>query len=124
MKIISYKELVVWQKSMNLVERVYLLTKVFPKEELFVLTSQLRRAAISIPSNIAEGYGRRSYKEYLQFYSISYGSALEVETQLIISLRLGYLSDKEFNQIIELLNEVIRMLYTMVFKRKEKKAFR
>lgn len=86
----SYRQLIVWQKSIELVELIYKLTQGFPKAELFGLVSQIRRAAISIPSNIAEGYGRRSDKEYLQFYSFSYGSALELETQLFIAQKLGF----------------------------------
>jgi four helix bundle protein len=76
----SYKELIVWQKSIALVKEIYLLTEKLPQSELYGLISQMRRAAISIASNIAEGYGRNSTKEYTQFYSISYGSLLELET--------------------------------------------
>jgi four helix bundle protein len=92
------------------------MTKNYPKEELFALVDQIRRAVISIPSNIAEGYGRRSHKEYLQFYSIAYGSALEVETQLIISKELGFINQREFNDVYLILTEVIKMLYVMVYK--------
>ena len=84
----SYKDLTVWQKAMDLVLMVYRITKLFPKEELFVLVSQMRRAAISIPSNIAEGYTRRTRKEYIQFVQTAFGSAAELETQLEISWRL------------------------------------
>ena len=96
---------------------IYSVTKQFPKDEQFGLASQIRRAAVSIPSNIAEGYGRRSHKEYKQFYSIAYGSALEVDTQLIIAKELGYISAKEFESVVSILNEVIRMLYVMIFQR-------
>lgn len=113
----SYKELVVWQKSIQLVKRVYLLTKKFPRSE-YSLVDQIKRAAVSIPSNIAEGYGRRSHKEYLQFYAIAYGSALEVETQLIISRELSFLTKDEFDLVHSLLTEVVKMLYVMVFKTK------
>ncbi|MCR4305549.1 MAG: four helix bundle protein, partial [Candidatus Daviesbacteria bacterium] len=78
-----------------------------------------RRALVSIPSNIAEGYARRSYKEYLQFYSVSYGSALEVETQLIISKKLQLVDRNNFDKPEKLLEEIIKMLYVMVYKRKE-----
>ena len=88
----SYKELIVWQKSIKLVKEIFILTDKFPKSELYGLVSQMRRAAVAIPSNIAEGYGRKSSKEYAQFYSIAYGSALELETQLILSKRLGFCS--------------------------------
>ena len=114
----SYKELIVWQKSIMLVKAVYNLTSKFPSEEKFGITSQIRRAAVSIPSNIAEGYGRRSHKEYLQFYSIAYGSALELETQLIISKDLNFVSEEGFTDIEDLLREVVKMLYVMVYKRK------
>lgn len=119
MKIISYKQLIVWQKSIELVKSIYKLTSLFPKDELYGITSQIRRASISIPSNIAEGYGRRSHKEYLQFYSIAYGSSLELETQLIISKKLSFASDDDYKIAESLLNEIIKMLYVMVYKRKE-----
>src|SRR3990167_9579649 len=118
MKLQSYKELIVWQKSVELVEAIYQLTSSFPKDELFGIISQIRRASVSIPSNIAEGYGRRSHKEYKQFYSISYGSALELETQLLISKRLELASNDKFPKSESLLNKVIRMLYVMVYKEK------
>jgi four helix bundle protein len=112
----SYKELIVWKKSILLIKLIYKITKKFPKSELYSLVDQIRRAAISIASNIAEGYGRRSHKEYLQFYSIAYGSALEVETQLIISKELGFITQKDFEEINNILTEVIKMLYVMVFR--------
>lgn len=115
----SYKELIVWQKSIKLVKEIYLLTEKFPKTEVFGITSQMRRSAVSIPSNIAEGYGRRSHKEYLQFYAIAYGSSLELETQLVIAKELEIVSEKEVVKTEALLNEVIKMLYVMVYKRKE-----
>lgn len=117
MNVKSYKELIVWQKSILLVKEIYKLTNKFPKTESFALSSQIQRAAVSIPSNIAEGYGRRSHNEYLQFYSISYGSVLEVETQLIISKELGYISENEFDAVHKILDEVVRMLFVMVYKR-------
>jgi four helix bundle protein len=118
MKLTSYKDLIVWQKSISLVEKIYQLTYFFPKEEIYGLTSQLRRAALSIASNIAEGYARRSHKEYLQFYSISYGSSLEVETQLIIAKKLKFTLSDKFTEIENLLEEVRKMLYVMVYKKK------
>jgi four helix bundle protein len=117
MKLLSYKELVVWQKSIELVKGVYSLTKLFPSDEKFGIISQMRRSAVSIPSNIAEGYGRRSHNEYLQFYSIAYGSALELETQLIISKELKLAPEVKFETCEGLLNEVIKMLYVMIYKR-------
>lgn len=112
-KIVSYRDLIVWQKSIQLVKEVYLLTKLFPKDETFSLISQMKRAVISIPSNIAEGFGRRSLKEHNQFYLISYGSALELETQLIIAVELGFISEKQAGKANSLLNEIIRMLNKM-----------
>jgi len=112
----SYKNLKVWQKSIELVKLIYKITNSFPRSEVFSLVSQIRRAAISIPSNIAEGYGRKSHKEYLQYYSIAYGSALETETQLTISKELGFITEKEFDLVSQLLTGIIKMLYVMVFK--------
>ena len=91
MKVKSYQDLETWQQAMSLVVEVYRVTKLFPKEELFGLTSQLRRAAVSIPSNIAEGQGRTSTKEFLHHLSIAYGSLCEAETQILIAKKLDYL---------------------------------
>ncbi len=118
MKIQSYKELIVWQKSIQLVKEVYKLTSLFPRNEQFVIISQIHRAVISIPSNIAEGYARRSHKEYLRFYAIAYGSALELDTQLIISKELKLALGESFRKSEELLVEVIKMLYVMVYREK------
>jgi len=116
-KILTYKDLIVWEKSVLLIKSIYMVTKKFPREELYSLTDQIRRAAISIASNIAEGYGRKSHREYLQFYSIAYGSALEVEAQLIISKKLGFILNTDFDKINPLLTEIIKMLYVMTYKR-------
>jgi four helix bundle protein len=116
MYIKSYKELIVWQKSMELVKEVYKLTKRFPSSELYGITSQIRRCAVSIPSNIAEGYGRKSTKSYAQFYSIAYGSALELETQLIISKELRLAPVEKFKEVDGLLTEVSKMLNSMISK--------
>ena len=83
----SYKELIVWQKAMDLVDEVYRLVKLLPREETFALSDQLRRSAVSVPSNIAEGHGRQSRKEFSQFLSIARGSVFEVETQIHIGIR-------------------------------------
>lgn len=120
----SYKELIVWQKSIELVKEIFVLTENFPKSELYGLVSQMRRAAVSIPSNIAEGYGRNSSKEYAQFYFIAYGSALEVETQLIISKELQFVTEKELTKSKLLLEEVCKMLYAMIKKMRELNARR
>lgn len=110
----SYKELIVWQKSVELVSEIYILTKKFPKEEIFGISNQMRRAVISIPSNIAEGYGRGSPNEYKQFFSIAFGSALELETQLLISKKLKLTQSGYFVKCEQLLNEVLRMLNFML----------
>ena len=106
----NYKDLIVWQKSMELVVVVYEATKVFPKEELYGLTSQIRRAAVSIPSNIAEGQGRESKKEFFQFLSIAYGSLREVETQILIAERLSYINKSICTTMIEKCNEIGKLI--------------
>lgn len=106
----NFKELKVWQKSRHLVKEVYLLTKKFPKDELFGLTSQVRRAAVSIPSNIAEGCGRNTDKDTKRFIDIAQGSSFEVETQMILAYDLEYITKEEVNIIWEKINEVQRML--------------
>jgi four helix bundle protein len=108
----SFKDLVVWQKAYRLVLEIYQTTKVFPKDELYGLKQQMRRAAVSIPSNIAEGYGRKHKAEYNQFLSIAYGSLLELETQCLLGHDLGYI---EYNELIKgLIKEVGAMLYRML----------
>ena len=91
MSVRNYRELIAWQKSMDLVERVYLATRSFPKEEVYGLCAQVRRAVVSIPSNIAEGQGRQTTREFVHFLSIAHGSLREVETQILIARRLNYL---------------------------------
>ena len=120
----SYKELIVWQKAIKLVKEVFILTDKFPKSELYGIISQMRRAAIAIPSNIAEGYGRKSAKEYAQFYSIAYGSALELETQIIISKELKFTALENFIKADMLLDEVSRMLNSMIYKMRQLNARR
>ena len=104
---------------MQLVKEVFLATDKFPKSEMYGLISQMRRCSVSIPSNIAEGYGRKSKKEYSQFYSIAYGSTLELETQLIISKELAFVDIKDFQRINSLLEEVAKMLNFMTSKMRE-----
>jgi len=99
----SFRELRVWQAAMNLVEKIYSITRRFPKEETYGLTSQVRRAAVSIPSNIAEGHTREHLKEYLHHLSMGQASLAELETQLEIALRLKYILP---NQLKELLNDI------------------
>ncbi len=119
MAIYSYKNLIVWQKSFQLVILIYQVTKNFPKDELYGIVSQMRRCVVSVPSNIAEGYGRRRKLGYLQFLHIAYGSACELETQLLLSKELGYLSEESFNKASSLLTEVLKMLNSMITKVKE-----
>jgi len=112
MKTKSFKDLIVWQKSYELVLEIYKITGRFPKSEIYGLSQQMRRAAVSIPSNIAEGYGRKHKTEYNQFLSIAYGSLLELETQFLLAMDLNYISK---NQTIEkLLKKVGSMLYRML----------
>lgn len=106
----NYRELIVWQKAMNLVELVYQATKQFPKEELYGLTSQIRRSAVSIPSNIAEGQARKSTAEFLNFLSIANGSRAEMETQILLAQRLNYATNDTAQQILKLSEEVTRLL--------------
>ncbi len=108
----SFKDLIVWQKAYRLVLETYKTTKEFPKEELYGLTQQMRRAAISIPCNIAEGYGRKHKREYHNFLSIAYGSLLEYETQFLLSRDLNYAKSNE--TVKGLINEVGAMLYRML----------
>ncbi len=113
---IHYRELLVWQKGMVIVEEVYRLTLKFPSEEKFGLVSQMRRSAISIPSNIAEGKGRASKKEFAHFVSIARGSLAELETQLLLSFRLGYIKEIESTSTSLLLEELQRMLDSLLVK--------
>ena len=102
MKVRNYQELIVWQKAMDLVELVYAESKSFPREEVYGLTSQLRKAAVSIPSNIAEGQGRRTTADFVRHLSISYGSLRELETQTLIAVRLRYLRIPACGKILKL----------------------
>jgi four helix bundle protein len=113
-KINSYKDLIVWQKSMSLVLEIYKLTDKLPKEEIYGLTSQMRRSAISIPSNIAEGRRRSSRKELERFMIIAYGSGAELETQVEILKQLPFGENLSYNIVDGLLSEVMRMLNKML----------
>ena len=121
MKINSYKDLIVWQKAMELVKEIYLLTENFPKEELYGLRSQMERAVISIASQIAEGYLRRHRKEYIHFLSISLGSAAELETQILACKSIQKFHKIDFSRVESLLQEVMKMLYVMIQKVEAKK---
>jgi four helix bundle protein len=106
----SHHDLKVWQLGMDIAEQVYAITKAFPREELYGLTSQLRRAASSISANIAEGNGRASTREYLRYLSIAVGSTCEVETFLLLAVRLQYIVAKELESLLAQLTEEGRML--------------
>lgn len=112
----SYKELVVWQKSVKIVIEMYELTEDYPKSELYGLTSQMQRAAVSIPSNIAEGRRRGTRKDFRHFLLLAYGSGAELETQIEISKRLPFGNGLNFSQVEALLGEVMRMLNAMINK--------
>jgi len=106
----SYRDLLAWQKSVDLVNEIYCCTRTFPREELCGLVSQLRRAAISVPSNIAEGHARISTGEFKQFLGHALGSLMELETQLVISGRLGYIGAQESRDLLERAAEVGRLV--------------
>lgn len=112
----SYKDLIVWQKAMKLVTEVYVLTEKFPSSEAYGLISQMRRAAVSIPSNIAEGNLRGTRKDYRQFLLNAFGSGGELETQIEISKRLFQIKNLNYSKVDSLLNEVMRMLKTIINK--------
>jgi four helix bundle protein len=114
MNVKSYKDLVVWQRAVELSVSIYAITEKFPGAERYGLTSQMRRAAISIPSNIAEGWRRKGRKEFHHFASISYGSGSELETQIIISKQLPFGANLDYTRIDKLLDEVMRMLNTIL----------
>ena len=112
----GYQDLLVWQRSMDLVERVYRLTASFPRSEQWELTSQMRRAVISVPSNIAEGYGRQATGEYRHHLSIGRGSLLELETQVLLSKRLKYLQPSDADSVITEIEQISKMLATLISK--------
>lgn len=115
----SYKDLIVWQKAMDLVVLIYKVTNNFPQSEIYGLVSQMRRSAVSIPSNIAEGKVRGTKKDYRNFLLISFGSGSELETQLEISRRLNYIDEMNFIEINNILTEVMKILNVMTKKLSE-----
>lgn len=115
----SYKELIVWQKSFELTKEIYHITILFPKSEIYGLSMQLRRAAVSVVSNIAEGFSRKSVKENAQFISIAFGSTSEIETQLLLGKELGFISSQDFEKANSLLIEVRKMLNVMLGRLKQ-----
>lgn len=110
MSVQSYQELKVWQKAMDLAVSCYQVTKAFPKDELYGLTSQIRRAATSVPANIAEGQGRHGTKEFLHFLSVARGSIKELETHVILSQRVGLLQCEELQSVLAQTEEISRMM--------------
>ena len=111
-----YKDLIVWQKAMELVKETYILVKKLPKEETYALSDQMRRAAISIPSNIAEGYGRKSKTEYSRFLDIARGSLFELETQIHIGIMLNFFEEKDAERAFLLSSEVGKILNSLIAK--------
>jgi len=116
----TYRDLVVWQKSMALVTDVYKTTKSFPKDETYGIVSQMRRCAVSIPSNIAEGYGRNSSSDYVRFLRMAMGSLYELQTQFDIPLNLGYVTKNYHGELFESSREVERMLSSLMRKLENK----
>jgi len=115
-----HEKLEVWKKAVEFVISVYAVTKSFPSDERFGLTSQIRRASVSIPANIAEGAARKTTKEFLQFLSIAQGSSSEVETELLIAFRLGYISEEDYGKLIIEIESIGRMLVGLANYQKNK----
>lgn len=112
----SYRDLIVWQKAMQATVLIYESSNIFPREEQFALTSQLRRSAVSIPSNIAEGYGRGSKPDYVRFLQIARGSLFEAQTQIELAIQLKFVPHPDIVEIQDLLQEIERMLNSMISK--------
>jgi four helix bundle protein len=110
----TYKDLIIWRKSIDLVTILYKATAGFPRSEMIGITSQIRRACVSIPSNIAEGFGRRSKMDFVRFCQIAMGSLYEVQTQLLISNNLGYLTQADYDRLYESSREIERMLSSFI----------
>jgi four helix bundle protein len=109
----EYRKLKIWQKSIDLSVLIYKTTGQFPKDEIYALVSQLKRAVVSIPSNIAEGSGRNTDKEFIQFLFIAYGSSCELDTQIELSKRLNFISEEEYNSITSEINEIQKMIFKL-----------
>ena len=118
----NYKDLKVWRKSYELCLAIYQITGTFPNDEKYGLTSQARRSAVSVPSNIAEGYGRRTTADYVRMLYIAYGSLCELETQILLSGDLGYVSDIELHRLTADISEVERMLKGLTRSLEEKQS--
>ena len=118
----TFKDLIVWQKGMAVLDLIYKETQKYPREELFSLTTQTRRCAVSIPCNIAEGYGRRSSKDYVRFLNISMGSLYELMTLLEVAHTLNFIEKTSFSQILNLTTEVGKMLNSLINKIQNSKS--
>ena len=112
-KVVSYKDLDIWKKGIELVKNIYQITECFPKSEMYGLTSQLRRCAVSIPSNVAEGFRRQYSKEFKQFLSVAIGSAAELETQIIIAKELNYIDTQTEAKVLETVDHLSRMIFNL-----------
>lgn len=112
----TFRDLLIWQKAMILVTNTYQITKNFPKEEIYGLTSQIRRCSVSIPSNIAEGFGRPSNKEFARFLNISMSSLFEYQTQIEIAININYITDEDFKTLFENSRELEAMLASFIRK--------
>ena len=118
----TYNDLTVWQKGIMLARRVYEITSCYPEDERFGLVSQMRRSSVSIPSNIAEGYGRETDREHSHFLFISLGSSNELETQLILSQSFGFINEADYQEITDLNSEVNKMLSSLIYKLRHSEA--
>jgi four helix bundle protein len=115
-KIETYKDLLIWQKAMKLSTEVYKIVKKLPKEETYSLSDQMRRAVVSIPSNIAEGYGRHTPKEYVRFLAVARGSAFELETQLLLCEQINYLHKSDIQPHLDIISELTKMISSLIHK--------
>ena len=110
----NYQKMIVWQKAMDVTVMVYSLCRKLPKSEMYALQDQMKRASVSVPSNIAEGQARNSKKEFIQFLSIAKGSKAELETQLLLCIKLGYLIDSDISEAMKSLSEISKMLSALI----------
>lgn len=117
----SFRDLIVWQKGMDIAEEVYRCTNFFPDHEQYGLKSQVRRCVVSIPANIAEGYGRQSLVDYIRFLKISRGSLFELQTHLELAKRFGYINEIDFQELLFKSNEIGKMLNSLIKKLEAKK---
>ena len=115
-KVHSYRDLLVWKKGIDLAKQLYSLTRGFPEDERFGLTIQIRRAGVSVPSNIAEGQARRTTKEFIQYLHVAKGSLAELDTQLTLAHLLGYLGEKAYKNLLEQIDVLQRMLFNLIAK--------